>query len=89
VAAIAPSVFVAVEGLYDSLVFFDAEGRLLLNVGGPGSGPGEFWLPAGMAFDADRQLLFVADSYNSRVQVFRFLGADSAPDGDSKDGASP
>ncbi|MDK2970506.1 MAG: hypothetical protein PWP23_261 [Candidatus Sumerlaeota bacterium] len=89
VAAVAPGVFVAVEGLYDSLVFFDGEGRLLLNVGGPGSGPGEFWLPAGLAFDAERQLLFVADSYNSRVQVFRFLGADSAPGGDGKEGASP
>lgn len=91
VAAMAPGVFVAVEGLYDSLVFFDGEGRLLLNVGGPGSGPGEFWLPAGMAFDAEQQLLFVADSYNSRVQVFRFLGAESPTPaaGDEQEGVLP
>jgi sugar lactone lactonase YvrE len=51
----------------------------LLSLGASGSGPGEFWLPAGLAFDDKEQLLFVADSYNSRVQVFRLIGAAAAP----------
>jgi len=71
VAGLDAHTFVAVEGLYDALVFFDDQSRLLMNMGGAGSGPGEFWLPSGLASDASRHLLFVADSYNARVQVFR------------------
>jgi DNA-binding beta-propeller fold protein YncE len=71
IVAASPDVFVAVEGLYDSLIFFDAKGSLLMSLGGSGSDPGQFWLPAGLAYDPTRRLLFVADSYNSRVQVFR------------------
>ncbi len=73
VAAIDDNVHVAIEGLYDSLIFFSPSGDLLLTIGGAGSDPGQFWLPAGIAMDRDRGLLFVADSYNSRVQVFRLL----------------
>lgn len=82
VAAIDQDVFVAVEGLYDSLVFFAPTGELLLNVGEAGSAPGQFWLPAGLAMDRSRNLLFVADSYNSRVQVFRMMtpnGGEATP----------
>jgi DNA-binding beta-propeller fold protein YncE len=71
VASMGKDIHVAVEGLHDSLVFFGPAGELLLTIGGPGAGPGEFWLPAGLAVDRPRSLLFVADSYNSRVQVFR------------------
>lgn len=71
-------VAIVVEGLYDSLEFFDSGGRFLLNFGGSGSEPGQFWLPAGLAYDLKDNLLFVADSYNRRVQVFRIL-AGSAP----------
>lgn len=87
VAAIDSSTFVAVEGLYDSLVFFDSEGRLLLSIGGGGSEAGEFWLPSGIAFDAERRLLFVADSYNARVQAFRMLQEES--EGRATPGAVP
>jgi NHL repeat len=34
---------------------------------------GEFWLPAGIAIGADNRIA-VADSYNCRVQIFRYLG---------------
>jgi sugar lactone lactonase YvrE len=86
---------VVVEGLHDAVQFFDPEGRLLLSVGSPGSDPGHFWLPAGLAVDRTNQLLFVADSYNSRVQVFRILeepasGLLSQESGDATEGrASP
>lgn len=69
---------IAVEGLFDALEIFDSEGALLLHMGEPGSEPGQFWLPAGLAMDRKEGLLFVADSYNSRVQVFRFLDGKAA-----------
>lgn len=62
-----------IEGLYDTLQVFSSEGDLLLNLGTPGSEPGQFWLPAGLCVDWDTGLLFVADSYNSRVQIMRRL----------------
>ncbi len=73
IAVDAEGTVVVVEGLHDAVQFFDSDGRLLLNVGTPGSDPGQFWLPAGLAMDRVNRLLFVADSYNSRVQVFRML----------------
>lgn len=63
----------SMEGLYDVLNIFNAQGELLLALGGAGSEPGQFWLPAGLAFDPAENLLFVADSFNCRVQVFRLL----------------
>jgi hypothetical protein len=69
---------ISVESLYGFLQFFDAQGQFLLNLGGSGSAPGQFWLPSGLCYDPQQQLLFVADSYNSRVQVFRMM-QDSTP----------
>jgi DNA-binding beta-propeller fold protein YncE len=48
---------------------FSAEGRLLLSWGEPGSGPGQFALPHGIAVDR-RGTVYVADRENSRVQLF-------------------
>ena len=67
------------EGLYDALQVFDTEGRLLLSVGSPGSEPGEFWLAAGLAYDGAAGRLFVADSYNGRVQVFKLATEGAVP----------
>jgi sugar lactone lactonase YvrE len=69
---------IVVEGLHDVLTFFDSQGRLLLTVGGPGPARGEFCLAAGLALDREQRLLFVADSFNSRVQVFRLLEGGGA-----------
>lgn len=64
---------IVVESLYDALEFFDEFGELLLHMGSAGQEPGQFWLAAGLALDRDAGRLFVADSYNSRVQVFQLI----------------
>lgn len=48
---------------------FSPEGELQLSWGEPGSGPGEFLIPHGIAVDASGQV-WVADRENSRLQVF-------------------
>ncbi len=40
-----------------------------------GHGRGEFWLPAGIHIDSSDRI-WIADSYNRRVQVFRYLPED-------------
>jgi outer membrane protein assembly factor BamB len=55
---------------------FTADGRLQLSWGEPGTGPGQFNLPHGIAVDRNSRV-YVADRENSRVQIFdsdgRFL----------------
>jgi hypothetical protein len=63
-----------VDALFDAVQMFDRTGRYLMVFGGRGREPGQFWLPSGLAIDGDR--IYVADSYNQRVQVFRFLGGE-------------
>lgn len=53
---------------------FAADGRLLASWGEPGSGPGQFRIPHGIATDS-RGHLHVADRENSRIQEF-------SPDGE-------
>ncbi len=64
------------------VVKFAADGTVLLTWGTPGTGPGQFNLPHGIAADASG--VFVADRSNSRVQVFdnsgRFLAEWRGPD---------
>jgi DNA-binding beta-propeller fold protein YncE len=52
---------------------FAPDGRLLFSWGEPGSGPGQFNLPHGVAVDRDERI-FVADRENSRIQIFDFRG---------------
>ena len=52
---------------------FDPDGRHLQSWGDPGNGPGQFWVPHGIA--VDRQgTVYVADRENSRVQLFTSNG---------------
>lgn len=48
---------------------FTHDGQLLKSWGEPGSGPGEFHLPHGIAVDTQGRV-FVADRENNRIQVF-------------------
>ena len=63
-----------VDALFDAVQLFDREGHYLMVFGSRGLEPGHFWLPSGLAIDGDR--IYVADSYNQRVQVFRYLGGE-------------
>ena len=58
----------------------DAPARAFLTLGRRGTDFGEFWLPAGI-FLNERGELYVCDTYNHRIQVFRITEgyAPSAP----------
>jgi DNA-binding beta-propeller fold protein YncE len=60
------------DAAFNRVQIFDAEGSFLLAIGREGTGAGEFLLPSGVFVAGDR--IYVADSYNRRVQVFEFLG---------------
>ena len=57
-----------VEGYFDLIQVFTPEGELLGIFGGTGNAPGRLWLPGGAAIDGRH--LFVADTFNARVEVF-------------------
>lgn len=56
---------------------FSPDGQLLMSWGEPGSGPGQFHVPHGIAVNHD-DTVFVADRENGRLQLFtaegRFIG---------------
>lgn len=52
---------------------FSPDGRLLRSWGEPGDGPGQFYVPHGIAVDR-RGDVYVADRENSRIQVFSPTG---------------
>ncbi len=52
---------------------FSADGKLIKSWGEPGSGPGQFNLPHGIAVD-DSDNVYVADRENERIQVFDVEG---------------
>lgn len=64
-----------VDALFDNIQIFDGDGRLLLVIGGSGQMAGEFWSPAGIAIQGD--IVYVADTFNNRIQVLRNLGGGS------------
>jgi len=64
-----------VDALFHAFQIFDATGRLLLPVGQRGQDRGEFWLPTGIFIDQDDDdMIYIADSYNQRIQVLRYIG---------------
>jgi sugar lactone lactonase YvrE len=64
-----------VDALFDNIQVFNREGRLLLVIGGPGQAEGEFWSPTGISISGDE--VFIADTFNNRIQVLRYIGGDS------------
>ncbi len=64
-----------VESYYDTLLIFNARGEFLMPLGGTGTEPGRFYLPAGVWIDRGNRV-FVADMFNGRVVVFQFLGGN-------------
>ncbi|MEO5656528.1 MAG: hypothetical protein ABIO65_01425, partial [Nitrospiria bacterium] len=62
-------------GLYDTVQIFNQAGELLMNFGSAGTTEGAFWLPTGVAVDR-RDRIYVADTYNARVQVFRLISPE-------------
>ena len=52
---------------------FSLEGKLRFSWGEPGTGPGQFRVPHGIAIDSDG-IVFVADRENSRIQLFSPMG---------------
>jgi sugar lactone lactonase YvrE len=72
--AVAPNgdIFVADghgDGTNARIVKFSKDGKYIKAWGKEGSGPGEFNVPHGLAFDSAGRL-FVADRANSRIQIF-------------------
>jgi DNA-binding beta-propeller fold protein YncE len=61
-----------IDAHFEAVQIFDSEGTLMLDFGSEGRGPGEFWLPAGIFIDTHNRI-WIADSYNRRVQVFDYL----------------
>jgi hypothetical protein len=60
-----------IDAHFECVQIFDPQGRLLLTFGEEGHGPGQFWLPTGIHIDDDDRI-WIADSYNRRVQVFDY-----------------
>ena len=63
-----------IESYYDHLLIYNQDGELLLPIGGTGNDIGRFFLPAG-AWSDDRDRIFVADMFNARVVIFRYVSA--------------
>jgi DNA-binding beta-propeller fold protein YncE len=61
-----------VDAAFNRVQVFDSGGKYLLSFGAQGGKAGNFWLPSGLFIAKDR--IYVADSYNRRIQVFQFIG---------------
>jgi sugar lactone lactonase YvrE len=72
-----------VDGLWGVVQVFDREGHLLYYFGSRGTRSGQFQLPAGLFIDRDDRI-FVVDSYNRRVQVFRYFGLPRQAQGERR-----
>ncbi|MFH1851503.1 MAG: 6-bladed beta-propeller [Candidatus Neomarinimicrobiota bacterium] len=60
-----------VDNSFDNVQIFAADGSFLMHFGATGSGQGQFYMPTDIAIDGD--LIYVSDTMNNRIQVFRKL----------------
>lgn len=67
----------ATDTAFNNLQVFNQEGEFLLFVGYNGANPGQFNLPMHIYID-EKDRLYVADTYNYRVQVFQYLKEEAA-----------
>jgi DNA-binding beta-propeller fold protein YncE len=58
----------------EAVQVYDRQGQLLFTFGRTGNRTSEFELPSGLWIDP-RDRIYIADSYNHRVQVFQLVGA--------------
>jgi DNA-binding beta-propeller fold protein YncE len=63
------------DALLDTVQIFDDQGQFLFSFGATGSEDGAFWMPSGLYIHGG--YIFVSDSFNQRVQIFRYLSADA------------
>ena len=66
--------FFVVDNLFVNIQVFDDTGRILLVIGSRGQDRGQFWSPAGI--DIENDTIYIADTYNNRIQVLRYLGGN-------------
>lgn len=62
------------DSLLSAVQIFDRKGQLLLVIGRFGKAEGEFAFPMDIFINGNR--IYIADSYNARVVVLRYLGGD-------------
>lgn len=78
----AGNLYVAEYGGNDRVQKFTADGRFILSFGAFGTGEGEFQRPSGLVWHEGK--LYIADAFNSRIQVFtdegEFVGILDDPD---------
>lgn len=60
-----------VDALIDAVQIFDDEGQFLFSFGATGQEDGAFWMPSGICIH--NGYIFVADTFNQRVQIFKYL----------------
>ncbi|MES1981647.1 MAG: 6-bladed beta-propeller [Pseudomonadota bacterium] len=65
-----------IESYFDYLLVYNRKGQFLMPLGGTGNDKGQFLLPSGVWID-DKDRVYVADMFNSRVTLFQFLGGGS------------
>ncbi len=53
------------------VLVYDQEGNYVTQFGGQGFSPGEFDEPVGLAVDPDTGMIYVADTWNQRIQAFQ------------------
>lgn len=62
----------ALDASFSNIQIFDSDNNVYMFFGSPGNNEGQFFLPTGIYID-DNDYIYVADSINSRIQVFQYL----------------
>jgi len=60
-----------IDNSFDNVQIFNSRGQFLLHFGNTGHQPGQLMMPTDIAIDGD--LIFVSDTMNRRIQIFRKL----------------